>query len=67
MQPPDDDVLVSKVLDGDTEQFSELVRRYQVRLYRYAVSMVGSGGSKLVIFVVRADHHATDGICLWQD
>jgi RNA polymerase sigma-70 factor, ECF subfamily len=41
MQPLDDDVLVSRVLDGDTEQFSELVRRYQVRLYRYAVSMVG--------------------------
>ena len=41
MPPLDDDVLVSKVLDGDTEQFSELVRRYQVRLYRYAVSMVG--------------------------
>jgi RNA polymerase sigma-70 factor (ECF subfamily) len=41
MQPLEDDVLVSRVLDGDTEQFSELVRRYQVRLYRYAVSMVG--------------------------
>ena len=40
MQPLDDDVLVSRVLDGDTEQFAELVRRYQVRLYRYAVSMV---------------------------
>ena len=33
----------------------------------YAVPMVGSGGSKLVIFVLRADHNATDGICRWQD
>lgn len=37
----DDKVLIGLVLDGDTDQFAELVRRYQVGLYRYAVSMVG--------------------------
>jgi RNA polymerase sigma-70 factor (ECF subfamily) len=41
MQPDDDSALIAQVLDGDIEQFAELVRRYQVRLYRYAVSMVG--------------------------
>ena len=41
MQPDDDSAVIALVLDGDIEQFAELVRRYQVRLYRYAVSMVG--------------------------
>src|SRR5262245_64880128 len=41
MQPDDDKALIALVLDGDTDQFAELVRRYQVGLYRYAVSMVG--------------------------
>src|SRR5262245_857892 len=41
MQPDDDGALIALVLDGDTEQFAELVRRYQVGLYRYAISMVG--------------------------
>jgi RNA polymerase sigma-70 factor, ECF subfamily len=41
MQGDDDSVIIALVLDGDTEQFAELVRRYQVGLYRYAVSMVG--------------------------
>ena len=37
----DDSSIIAKVLDGDTEQFGEIVRRYQVGLYRYATSMVG--------------------------
>src|SRR5262245_14196512 len=41
MAEHDDSLLIAQVLDGDTEQFGELVRRYQVGLYRYAVSMVG--------------------------
>jgi len=41
MEPFDDGAVIAQVLDGDIEQFAELVRRYQVRLYRYAVSMVG--------------------------
>jgi RNA polymerase sigma-70 factor (ECF subfamily) len=41
MQADDDGAVIAQVLDGDVEQFAELVRRYQVRLYRYAVSMVG--------------------------
>jgi len=31
---------IARVLDGDTEQFAHLVRRYQHALYRHAVSMV---------------------------
>jgi len=41
MESEEDKALIALVLDGDTEQFAELVRRYQVSLYRYAVSMVG--------------------------
>ena len=41
MDSADDSVIIALVLDGDTEQFAELVRRYQVGLFRYAVSMVG--------------------------
>ena len=41
MESDDDSVIIALVLDGDTEQFAELVRRYQVGLFRYAVSMVG--------------------------
>lgn len=37
----DDSSIIAKVLEGDTEQFGEIVRRYQVGLYRYATSMVG--------------------------
>ena len=37
--PPDEDVIVA-VLDGDTQAFAQLVRRYQRQLYRHAVSMV---------------------------
>jgi len=37
----DDGAIIARVLNGDVEPFSELVRRYQVGLYRYAVSMVG--------------------------
>src|SRR5512144_3236016 len=37
----DDSRIIALVLEGDTEQFGELVRRYQVGLYRYATSMVG--------------------------
>jgi RNA polymerase sigma-70 factor (ECF subfamily) len=31
---------IARVLDGDTQQFEHLVRRYQQVLYRHAVSMV---------------------------
>ncbi len=40
--PLDDDaVIVERVLSGETEQFACLVGRYQVRLHRYAASMLG--------------------------
>jgi RNA polymerase sigma-70 factor, ECF subfamily len=35
-----DAVLIARVLGGQTEQFGELVKRYQGALYRHAVSMV---------------------------
>jgi RNA polymerase sigma-70 factor (ECF subfamily) len=37
----DDERVIAHVLDGDVEQFEEIVYRYQGRLFRYAVSMVG--------------------------
>jgi RNA polymerase sigma-70 factor (ECF subfamily) len=37
---PDDATVVARVLDGDRQQFAQLVERYQAALYRYAVSMV---------------------------
>jgi RNA polymerase sigma-70 factor (ECF subfamily) len=37
----DDSAIIARILDGDAESFAELVRRYQVGLYRYAVSMIG--------------------------
>jgi len=40
MQSSDDADVIARVLGGETEQFAELVRRYQAGLYRYAVSMV---------------------------
>jgi len=36
----DDATVIARVLNGDTQQFAELVRRYQGALYRHAVSMV---------------------------
>ena len=41
MSSPDDAIVIARVLDGETDQFAELVNRHQVGLYRYAVSMVG--------------------------
>jgi RNA polymerase sigma-70 factor (ECF subfamily) len=41
MLPADDADVIARVLDGQTDQFAQLVGRYQVALYRYAVSMVG--------------------------
>jgi RNA polymerase sigma-70 factor (ECF subfamily) len=41
MQSLDDAAVIARVLDGQTDQFGQLVGRYQVALYRYAVSMVG--------------------------
>lgn len=41
MQSLDDAAVIARVLDGQTDQFEQLVGRYQVALYRYAVSMVG--------------------------
>ena len=37
---PSDADVVARVLDGDTQQFEHLVRRYQHVLYRHAVSIV---------------------------
>jgi RNA polymerase sigma-70 factor (ECF subfamily) len=37
---PDDATVVARVLAGDTQQFEQLVTRYQRALYRHAVSMV---------------------------
>jgi RNA polymerase sigma-70 factor (ECF subfamily) len=39
-QAGDDARLVERVLDGDTQAFGELVRRYQRALHRHAVGMV---------------------------
>ena len=41
MQSIDDAIVIARVLDGDIDQFAELVGRHQVAMYRYAVSMVG--------------------------
>lgn len=38
--PPDDATVIAHVLDGERQQFAQLVERYQTALYRYAVSMV---------------------------
>lgn len=35
-----DAVLIDRVLDGETDQFAQLVNRYQAALYRHAASMV---------------------------
>ena len=41
MTPSIDDAdVIARVLDGQIERFAELVTRYQVPMYRYAVSMV---------------------------
>lgn len=43
LQSPDalaDAAVIERVLDGETQQFAQLVSRYQAALYRYAVSMV---------------------------
>jgi len=37
---PDDGAVIARVLDGDVQQFAELVKRYQAGLYRHAVSLV---------------------------
>ena len=37
---PADAAAIARVLDGDTQQFAQLVTRYQAALYRHAVSMV---------------------------
>lgn len=37
---PSDAEVIARVLAGDTEQFAQLVHRYQQALYRHAVSMV---------------------------
>jgi len=36
----DDAVVIERVLKGDTQQFAQLVKRYQGALYRHAVGMV---------------------------
>ena len=36
----DDAVVIGRVLDGDRQQFAQLVQRYQSALYRHAVGMV---------------------------
>jgi RNA polymerase sigma-70 factor (ECF subfamily) len=36
----DDAAVIARVLDGDTQQFAQLVQRYQGVLYRHAVGMV---------------------------
>jgi len=41
MQPGDDAAVIARVLEGEVEQFAELVHRYQAGLYRYAVAVVG--------------------------
>jgi RNA polymerase sigma-70 factor (ECF subfamily) len=38
--PADDAVTIERVLAGDTQQFAQLVKRYQGPLYRHAVGMV---------------------------
>jgi RNA polymerase sigma-70 factor, ECF subfamily len=40
MDSADDAVLIERVLKGDTQQFAQLVKRYQGALYRHAVGMV---------------------------
>ena len=40
VDPADDAVVIERVLKGDTQQFAQLVKRYQGALYRYAVGMV---------------------------
>lgn len=37
---PDDATVIARVLDGERQQFAQLVERYQAALYRHAVSMV---------------------------
>jgi RNA polymerase sigma-70 factor (ECF subfamily) len=37
---PDDAAVIARVLDGEKQQFAQLVGRYQAALYRCAVSMV---------------------------
>ena len=37
---PDDAAVIARVLDGEKQQFAQLVGRYQAALYRHAVSMV---------------------------
>src|SRR5687768_17749229 len=36
----DDAVVIGRVLDGDRQQFAQLMQRYQSALYRHAVGMV---------------------------
>ncbi|MBI3047217.1 MAG: sigma-70 family RNA polymerase sigma factor [Acidobacteria bacterium] len=38
--PADDAAVIARVLGGETEEFAQLVRRYQDLLYRHAVSVV---------------------------
>src|SRR5215213_6643394 len=40
VDPADDAVVIERVLKGDTQQFAQLVKRYQGSLYRHAVGMV---------------------------
>lgn len=37
---PDDATVIARVLDGEKQQFAQLVERYQAALYRHAVSVV---------------------------
>lgn len=38
---PPDEVVVRRILNGDPEEYEVLVRRYQERLHRFALGMVG--------------------------
>jgi RNA polymerase sigma-70 factor (ECF subfamily) len=40
--PVEDSILVRAAQDGDVDAFEELVRRYQSRIYRVALRMLGS-------------------------
>ena len=42
MTDESDEALVRRVLAGETEVYEELVKRYRIRLGRYAVRMLGS-------------------------
>ena len=42
MKDESDEVLVRRVLGGETHAYAELVRRYRLQLGRYAVRMLGS-------------------------